>query len=226
MKSWFFLSILLSFSALAHEKVKLNGKLYVAQGFDDNDSVEITAIGTLPDSCYRNPTFSVEKKGTSYLVRLFAYHIPNGGCRDVAMAYNQTINFGMMPAGDYEVALVGLQATQTEKLRVKPAKTGLKDDFTYGNVTGIVENDANREIELVGVNPVNCMVFDKVQAEVQKNLIVLRPEFKEAGTCQNRKTPFKIKYKVPYLAKAPQGVLLHVRIMNGRAITYFYQNRQ
>jgi hypothetical protein len=33
---------LLSFSAFAFEKVKINGQVYVADGFDDNDLVEVT----------------------------------------------------------------------------------------------------------------------------------------------------------------------------------------
>jgi hypothetical protein len=62
-------------------------------------------------------------------------------------------------------------------------------------------------------------------ADIQDSMIVLRPKFKEVGPCENKSTPFKIKYSVPYLESAEKGVLLHVRVMNGRSYNYLYQNR-
>jgi len=218
------LSILCSF-AFAAEKVKINGKLYVASGFDNNDMVELTVVGTLPNSCYRNPAFEIEKKDKKFTIRLFANYVPlTSGCRDVSMAYTEIINFGMMYPGKYEISLVNKNNTESKKLIIQPALSQLVDDFLYGNVSGIVENDANREIELIGANPVNCLVFDKMITDVQNSIIVLRPQFKEVGTCENKSTPFKIKYTVPFLDDQPQGILLHVRVMNGRSYNYLYQN--
>jgi len=173
MKIILALFILLTSTAFAFEKVKINGKLYVADGFDDNDLVELTVAGVLPNSCYKNPYFEIVRNGSNYEVRLFAHYVPAvDGCRDVSMS-----------------------------------------------------NDSNREIELVGVNPVNCLEFDKVISEVQNSMIVIKPQFKEVGACENKQTSFKIKYKVPYLPNQPKAILLHVRVMNGRSYSYLYQNR-
>ena len=71
MKSLLIALLFCSSVAHAFEKVKINGKLYVAQGFDDNDLVEITVVGSLPDSCHRNPTFEIERKEhNQYTTRL------------------------------------------------------------------------------------------------------------------------------------------------------------
>jgi hypothetical protein len=88
----------------------------------------------------------------------------------------------------------------------------------------VVENDFDRTIEIVGVNPTDCMVLDKVQEEVQKSLVVLRPEFIEKGTCRMRPTPFKVSYKVPDLENSPRGIMLHIRIMDGRSYNYLFQS--
>jgi hypothetical protein len=224
----FALLVLFMFSsaAFAFEKVKINGQLYVAEGFDDNDLVEVTVVGTLPNTCYRNPSYDIEMKDNKYSIRLYANYIPSEeGCREVTMAYTETINFGMMYAGKYGIALVNKANTELKKLEVKVASSQLVDEFLYGNVSGLVENESSREIELVGANPVNCLVFDKMLSEVQNTTIVLRPQFKEVGVCSNKSKPFKIKYTVPYLSNQPKGIMIHVRVMNGRSFNYLYQNK-
>ena len=226
MKLFLLALSLFSFSALAFEKVKINGKMYVADGFDDNDLVELTVVGNLPNSCFRNPSYEIEMKNNKYIIRLFAHYVPlEEGCRDVSIAYTETINFGMLYAGDYDVSLVNKKNTELKKLAIKPASSQLVDEFLYGNVSGVVENDSNREIELVGANPVNCLVFDKMTSEIQNSMIVLRPLFKEIGTCENKSKPFKIKFKVPYIEDQNKGIMLHVRVMNGRSYNYLYQSR-
>lgn len=227
MKSIIMALLLCSSTAFAFEKVKINGKLYVAQGFDDNDLVEVTIVGSLPDSCHRNPTFEIDRKGNNeYIIRLYAHLVPNPeGCRKVSMPYQETINFGMMYQGEYSISLVNKKNTEKKTLTINPASTYLVDEFLYGNVNGVVENDANREIELIGINPVDCLVFEKMDADIQNSMIILRPHFKEAGVCKNIPTPFKITYQVPHLPDAPKGILLHVRVMNGRSYTYLYQNK-
>ena len=226
MKSILLALAFISFSATAFDKVKINGKLYVAKGFDDNDLIEITVVGSLPNSCYRNPTFEIERNDKKYNIRLFAHYVPEPeGCREVSMAYSESINFGMMYSGEYLISLVNKNNTETKNLIVKPASSYLVDEFLYGNVRGISENDSSRIIELSGVNPVSCLVFDKLVSEVQDSMIILKPQFKEVGECKNKSTPFKIKYEVPYLSNQSKGILLHVRVMNGRSFTYLYQNR-
>ncbi len=225
MKAFILALVLISSSAFALEKTKINGKIYIAHGFDDNDLVEVTVVGTLPNSCYRNPFFEIERKNNDYAIRLFAYYAPlKEGCRQVSMAYTETINFGMMERGQYSIKMVNKKETLSKKLEVKASTSELVDEFLYGNVSGLLEEEDGREVELVGVNPVSCLVFDKMYADVQESMIVLRPKFKEVGPCENKSTPFKIKYTVPYLESAEKGVLLHVRVMNGRSFNYLYQN--
>lgn len=226
MKALWLSLVLLSATAFATDKVKINGRLFVAEGFDDNDLVEVTVVGTLPNTCYRNPSFEIDNKDNLFEIRLFAQYFPSKeGCRNVSMAYSETINFGMMLRGDYVVNLVNKHGTEFKNLQIKSATSGLVDEFLYGNINGVVEEEDSREVELVGVNPVSCLVYEKMATDIQKNMIVLRPQFKEVGPCENKATPFRIRYSVPYLENKESGVLLHVRVMNGRSYNYLYQNR-
>jgi len=227
MKSILLALLFCSSMAHAFDKVKINGKMYVAEGFDDNDLVEVTVVGSLPDSCHRNPSFEIERKeNNKYIIQLYAHYVPNPeGCRQVSMPYQETINFGMMYAGEYSISLVNKQSTERKALTISPASNYLVDEFLYGNVNGVIENDANRNIKLVGVNPVNCLVFEKMDADIQGSMIILKPYFREKGVCKNKPTPFTISYKVPRLPDSPKGILLHVRVMNGRSYTYLFQNK-
>jgi hypothetical protein len=216
---------LVSLNALASERVKLEGKMYIASGFDDNDLVEVAVVGILKNSCYTNPTFEIERNDASYVISLYAqYYKGKEVCRDTNLPYLETISFGLMRAGKYEISFDDPKGMKKEILKVKKAPSILKDDFIYGNVTGIVENEFDRTIEIVGVNPTNCMVLEKIQEEVQKNLVVIRPEFSEKGFCQMKPTPFKVSYKVPVLENNPRGIMLHIRIMDGRSYNYLFQS--
>jgi len=220
------LFLLISSLSFAGEKIKLNGKLYIPEGFDDNDQVEVTVVGTLPNSCYRNPSFEIDSKDGTFKVRLFAeYFELKGGCRDVQMAYLDTIKFGTMNPGEYKVQIVNKKSTEEIKLVVKSAPSELVDDFLYGNISGVAEDEEGRTVELIGTNPLSCLTYSHMTTEVQKSMIILKPHFTEVGTCLKKPTPFKIKYDVPFLEGHPKGILLHVRVMNGRSINYLYHNR-
>lgn len=228
MKSIIILTLLLSSSLWAMEKVPLlNGRIYIPDGFDDNDLIEIAVSGRLPDLCHRNPTYEITRQGNEFKVNLYAYFIPRPeGCKKVSVPYLDTISLGILPKGNYVVALQSISGPQNKiQFHVEGAKSSLQDDFLYGNVMGIVENDNNRLVELIGTNPVNCLEFRKLESEIQGGVIVLRPQFEEIGQCEDRPTPFSIRYEVPYMEGQPRGVLLHVRVMNGRSYNYLYQNR-
>jgi hypothetical protein len=224
--------LLISFATLnswAMSRVPMTtGKLYIPEGFDTNDVVEVTVAGRLPDLCYRNPSYEVHREGNTFTISLFAYYVPTPeGCRALSLPYKETISLGVLSAGTYEVKLKRFRLTaDSGRVRVKEASSSLQDEFMYGNVMGIREDEAGRGIELIGTNPVNCLKFEKLVASIQKSVIVLRPRFREEGVCKEHPTPFSIKYEVPYLKAHPKGMLLHVRVMDGRSYNYLYQNKQ
>ncbi len=227
MKNLFILAAMLfALPGLAMTKVQLTGQLYIPHGFDDNDLVEIVVNGSLPDLCHKSPGHEVIKEGNNFIIKMYAYRAEdNTNCQKLSLPYNETVRLGILPVGHYKVSLLGVVKDPRGRFEVKKAVSPLQDDFLYGNVQGLKENDYSREIELIGTNPVNCLKFHEVVEDIQKNVIVLKPRFKQEGLCEEIPTPFVIKYKVPYLSSHPKGVLLHVRVLNGRSYNYLYQNR-
>lgn len=219
--------LFLSLNAVANSKVALtNGKIYIPNGFDDNDSVEVVVSGSLPDLCHRNVSYEVKQVKNKYIISLFSlYQKAPQGCRKIQLPYFETINLGILAKGEYQVELKNSMNTQSKsKLMVKGATSSLQDDFLYGNVMFVSENEANRWIEIKGTNPVNCLEFDRLDASIQGAVIVLKPLFKEVGECRVRSKSFSINYEVPYLPSSPRGIVLHIRTMNGKSYNYLYQN--
>lgn len=222
------LTFLLSSSLWAMEKIPLiTGKIYLPAGYDDNDLVEVAVSGRLPDLCHRNPTYEFTRVGNNFEIQLYAYYVPlPEGCKNISIPFLDTITLGVLKKGSYSVKLRGVDTRQTvQQFKVAQASSSLRDDFLYGNVMGVIENDNNRQIELIGTNPVNCLMLKSLETEVQEGIIVLRPKFEERSPCKNRPSSFSIKYEVPYLSNQPRGILLHVRVMDGRSFNYLYQNR-
>jgi hypothetical protein len=226
MKFLLFLS-LLSLNSWSMNKVPLfSGKLYIPKGFDTNDLVEITVQGSLPNSCYRSPTYEISRVGSTFKIHLYAYYVnETKACKHFSIPYQEVINLGILPIGTYPIELRGQELMSQGKIKIEEAISELQDDFQYGNIMSIIEDEDSRIIELVGTNPTNCLFFKQMDQEAQKDVLVLRPQFKAKGTCKNEPTNFNIKYKVPYLGNSSRGILLHVRVMGGRSLNYLFKNK-
>lgn len=226
MKLFTVLMLAVALNAWGITKVPMmKGKVYVPEGYDTNDLVEVFISGSLPDTCHRNPTYEIVREGNAFNIYLYAYYVPAPeGCRDISIPYFETVSLGMLQEGNYQVSVNREHGARTE-LKVKEAQNQLQDDYFYGNVMNIVEEQDSRTVELLGTNPVDCLKFEKLVAEVQDKVIVLRPQFREEGVCQERPTHFSVKYEVPYLPEHPKGMLIHVRVMGGRSLNHLFQNR-
>ncbi len=227
MKQIALLSFFFSLNLLAMTRQPLvSGKLYIPDGYDSNDLVEVTLIGSLPDSCHRNPTYEITREGKTFVIALFAYYVPEErGCRKVSIPYQETINLGLLAKGSYKIQLRGTKVISESAIRIAESRSSLQDDFKYGNVMNVIENDYSRTIELVGTNPSACLVFEKLDSEIQQDIIILRPHFREEGVCKDEPTEFSLRYDVPHLPTHARGLLIHIRVMGGRSLSYLFKSK-
>lgn len=217
----------LSFSVQAEStKVHLSsGKLFVPQGYDSNDLIEVVVQGSLPNSCYKGPTHEVIKEGNIFKIYLYAYYQPAEHCKKFSIPFQQTVNLGMLNQGKYKVQLNEVHIIAEEELLIKESVSSFQDDFLYGNIMNLIEDEDSRTVQLVGTNPTDCLVFKKMEQEIQKNMIILKPQFSEVGDCHDIPTEFTLKYDVPFLESHPRGMMLHIRVMGGRSLNYFFKNK-
>ncbi len=218
---WLLLFAFTSFSAFALETELSGFKLYVPEGFDDNDTIEVIAVGSMPDNCHQAPRAKIEHGQNGFTISMFATVIERKDCRKISIPYNEKISLGTLIAGNYEVR----SATQKLALKVAKAVSTLQDDVMYANVTNIIEEDEGRTVWLMGTHPATCIVEQPVELKKSGDSVwVILPKVTLEGDCIEESRPFKIAVEIPYDASMKRGVMLHVRVMDGRSLNLLYQN--
>jgi hypothetical protein len=191
--------------------------MYIPQGFDSNDSVQIVGEGAFRNSCYRpsNTYFKVDhqNKIVNISPSAFEYY---GFCLQVILPFDRVLDIGILEPGTYKV----VQNGQTiGKIPIRGSSVMTPDDFMYAAVEQafIVKSQGSYTWGIVGELTNSCMYLDDVKITVEENVIVLQPIVKmEAhGTCRDGLFQFSKTGKI----SAPRGrYLLHVRSLNGKAI--------
>lgn len=208
-------------------------RVYAPTGFDDNDNAQIVLDGSLPDTCYKlGPTsFKIDAKTRQIFVRQQAYYYPGGWCAQVRINYVQTIDLGILPAGQYDVYVEQSDGTAkaSASLPVALSTTSSPDDFLYAPLSsahlehspgklGDSERLGYYTLVLTGTFSSSCMRFKQVKVNVRPgNILEVLPIVEiERGNCAQVTTDFSIGVS---LKEIPHGrYLIHVRSLNGQSI--------
>lgn len=209
-------------------------KVFVPQGFDDNDKVEVVVHGHFTSSCYKmGPVNStVDKANKKILVHAQAYYYPQAVCTQMVVPFIKSVELNEhLPSGNYKVEVINRPAAKTTALVVAKATRPEADDYLYAAVqSATIEEKTNgeREIILKGQHPFvfqGCVKFSEVKATVgTSGVIVIQPithiELDEslcAGSVNNR-----FEFRKSINKAFPSGeYLMHVRVLDGNAINQF-----
>ena len=223
MKSQMALSLsMLAFTAFAHAAPTVVpaqfDSVYVANGFDSNDNLQFVGTGLFPSSCYRpaDTAVQVDREKKEITVTPMAYQY-SGVCLQVVLPFERVIETGPVPAGTYRILQAGKQLGEVV---VRPALTDSPDDHLYAPVSQALFRSKNGggEIVISGEYPTDCMSIDRVEVDVQKNVLVVMPivAVEHRQDCAMGYYPFT---KVTKIDSIPKGrFLLHVRAMNANGI--------
>lgn len=228
MSKTFLMTVLFLVSSLAvaattSENIMPN-KVYTPMGFDSNDNSEIVLSGNLPNLCFKSPTakFTVDQKNINIEFQATYLQPQDQECTKISVPYLETLSVGVLDKGTYDVTVNGQSFTQ---LKIVEATSSAVDDFIYANIDYVEENDANRELTLVGNNPSDCVELDQVKViqNANKTLTVLPILKQVAEVCNQVMVPFEYKISVPRMTGV-KAILIHVRKMDGRSINKLYRN--
>lgn len=203
--------------------------IYSPAGFDSNDSAEVVVTGILPDLCYRAPKSSVTVVAGKINISMKAMRKNNGlaFCTLVRLPYTESVKIGVLDKGKYKIAVnEKTHLDFTGKLDVVEAKSNSIDETIYANVEEVTRPDDNKRIVLLkGRSPSDC--FELKEIEVRDNgsdTYSILPKLKQIREhCPKNLIPFSYEFEVPEKLKA-EKVLLHVRVMDGRAVNYFFSD--
>lgn len=204
--------------------------VYAPAGFDSNDNSEIVVSGFLPNLCYKAPQHSISMKDGKINVSMKA--IKNqagmGFCADVIVPFIEYINLGVLDKGQYNIAVnENSQWEKKSKMVIAEASSSSIDEVIYANVEEVVRSDdGSRKVILKGYNPSDCFALKEI--EVKDNgvdVYSVLPKMKQIKSfCPKKMMPFSYEFEVPQNLEADK-VLLHVRVMDGRSVNAFFNNK-
>ncbi len=199
-------------------------------GFDSNDNVELFVTGYLPNLCFKSPQSKVEIKGNKIAVSVTANknQAGLGFCLDVVVPFFENIKVGLLDKGKYDIAVNEYSSlAKKSSIAIAEASSNSIDDVVYADVDDVVRvDDGSRKILLKGYNPSDC--FELKEIVVLDNGVdtySILPKMKQVKAfCPKKMIPFTYEMDVPEKLDADK-VLLHVRVMDGRAINTIFNNK-
>lgn len=203
--------------------------VFTPAGFDSNDNVEVVVTGFLPNLCYKAPKSTVSMKDGKIEVSVTANKTPGlGFCATVIVPFIEYINVGVLDKGKYNISVnENSRWAQRSKIAIAEASSNSSEEVVYANVDEVVRaEDGSRKVLLKGYNPSDC--FELKEIVVVDNGVdtySVLPKMKQVrANCPKKMIPFTYEMEVPEKLEADR-VLLHVRVMDGRSVNAFFNNK-
>ncbi len=207
-------------------------KIYIPDGFDDNDNVEVIVHGNFPDSCYQIGKVSAELDPLTRTITVSATALRTSDqfCIQTITPFVQPVTLGLVAEGSYRVVYDADKAV-SNALKVDRRKTESPDEFLYATVENAyidVNFDTGKQsLKLQGHFPfyfVGCMVIKEVRAiRSPSDVMVVQPiaEIVDTDVCNTQAADHSFEY-TSGLPEAFHGEgLLHVRTLNGTSLNRF-----
>ena len=200
-------------------------KIFIPQGYDTTDVVEIVLKGYFLDACntLEKPDVLIDVINKKISITPRSYRTEQDLCVQMISPFTQVINLGRLPVGGYRVGITS-QPHLEDDLKVESSGTQNADNFLYAPVEYAdvkkVDN-SSISVTLHGRYPLlkkGCMqIKSAITNEYKNNVIVIQPisEINDDATCSTNPagSDFSFSIAVPKL-KADEA-LIHVRTLNG-----------
>ena len=203
-------------------------QLFAPQGYDDNDEIVVVATGFLPSTCFQltNPSVSTDRDTRTVTIDLKS-HVNPGPCVNIPVPFEQEIDLGTLPAGDWtlETTVGGLSSSLT----VVVAPNEAPDAYLYApidNASLSFDAETGRwSAVLTGDLLASCLSIQETKVLGQGGVVVLLPILQQRDeVCQPTNDHFSLKVPLPADLE-PGKHLLHVRSLNGRAVNRVFDVR-
>lgn len=203
-------------------------KIFIPQGFDDNDNVEVVAHGDFMNGCYRvgkSDSF-VDEDAKRITIEVSAYRYQHekdqdAVCMQVMTPFIQKVKVGVLKAGTYTVSVKGAGEAVEETLTIVRRKTEDPDDFLYAPVENAylkVDDRGKQSLLLQGTYPhwlVGCQKIKEVRVNRNPSDVMVVLPITEVSEDNCQDYSFNFSHRVNLPEPFMQEGLLHVRVMNG-----------
>ncbi len=205
---------------IAPKKVSVDfTKLYIPDGYEANNNVEIVGEGMFENACYRrtNPTVQVNEETRTIDIGPAAYKY-NGLCLQVVLSFNAVIDLGVLKAGDYNITQNSGKALG--KIHVGRARTSDPDDYLYAPISQAYfkKEGLFNQVLLNGSFPVSCMKIKELRVHIQPDVLVIQPIAYLDKSVACVVGQYHFDQLVDVGAMKSGRYLLHVRSINGHSV--------
>ncbi len=194
--------------------------LYIPEGFDNNDSVEIVVTGTFPNPCFARNTVQVNINDSMIDIHISAI-LPKASinCIDMAVPFQEVISLGTLQGGEYGVRVNHRSPFElTESLQIKEATSHSVDENIYAAIDRI-ENVSENNYIFHGWKYSHCIEFSKVEILSNKrDTLSVLPMMKQVSDfCPMKMTAVSFPVKLDLSEMETKQPLIHVRTMDGKS---------
>lgn len=190
--------------------------LYIPDGFDSNDSVEVVITGNFPNPCLSRNNVQVAIREDLIDVKvtaLMSYQKFN--CPDMVVPFKEVVSIGNLQGGQYKVSVNNVLK---DTLIVEEASSSAVDEHLYAAIDN-VEKMGNGKFLLRGWRYSNCIESDKIQVlSNHKDTLSVLPIMKQvSGFCPMKGMPISYELNLDFSDVKVDEALIHVRTMDGKS---------
>lgn len=195
-------------------------RVYIPEGFDDNDNVQIVGEGIFPNSCYRpaDSDASVDQDRKEIILNPMAYKYI-GYCLQVLLPFQMSFQFGPLKEGTYQIKQ-SPSGPSLGALKIHRSTTSEPDDYLYAPVNQAFLSVSSSSVKalLTGDFPLSCMKMKEIKFQIQHDVIIIQPlaEIDSSKACTQGSFPFSTSVDLNSIKSGKY--LLHIRSMNGKSV--------
>jgi len=199
--------------------------LYIPEGFDSNDSVEVVITGMFSNACFSRNNVEVKVKDSLIDVTVSAIApdtalLATRKCPDMVVPFKEVVTLGNLQGGNYDIRVNGgSRFGLKDKMAISEAASNSVDDAIYAAIEW-VERKSKNEVVLHGWRYSNCVDLDRVKiVSNNKDTLSILPVMKQLSDfCPMKGMPTAYSVKVDYSSMKMNKPLLHVRTMDGKSV--------
>lgn len=190
--------------------------LYVPEGFDSNDAVEVVVSGHFPNACYSRNDVTVAINADKIDVQITALSKNEKlNCPDMIIPFKEVVSIGNLQGGEYKINVNNKLA---DKLTIEEASSSAVDDHIYADIDNI-EKKGNGKFVLNGWRYSNCIELDRVEVRSNhKDTVSVLPIMKQlTDFCPMKMMPVSYEVNLDFRDVKIDEALIHVRTMDGKS---------
>ena len=199
--------------------------LYVPQGFDSNDAVEVVVTGNFPNPCLSRNDVSVTVNDDKIDVLVTAL-MPDEklNCPDMLVPFKEVVSIGNLQGGEYQITV---NQKLKDKLIVEESVSGAVDEHLYAAIDN-VEKKANGKYVLQGWRYSNCIELQKIEVRSNnKDTLSVLPIMKQVSDfCPMKMMPVSYEVSLDFRDVKVDEALIHVRTMDGKSFNKIFDLKE